>query len=814
MSMTNSPNGSRDGNMKYDKVEDVEALVWRMRQGDLPRGENRAKIDKLFNGGLPYTKSDEQVNNIQVNRNFLTGPNILTSARGQWNNAFLKQKTYFGVTLDSGPVNKRAEAGSIITRNINRQLKKCRAQMEQIRAEGAQVILHGIAPSGFKDRRNPIPTSLPVSSLLIPDETDLDFDNLEYFAVFREWTPYQLYEMTHGPKRDPGWNMKAVEAQWDYIKEQTQKEPNASAFQYMPERIGELEKQGGIWGTDAVPTVDVWDFYFRQAEDGQGWYRRIMLDWGVADGTLGPNAARPEGRNGADDDGYGGFLYTSGKRKFSNSLGEILQCQFGDCSAVAPFKYHSVRSLGWLLWGVCEIENRLRCRFTENMFMNMMWWFKCASGGDLGRVKKAMFEQIGVIPAGISMMTEAERFKPDEMLWKVMTEQLEKTMSQSAGSFMGNPADLGKEETATGTMARVHSAGAMMGGMLTLAYEYSKYKYQEECRRFCIKNSPYPMVRDFRLACLKDGVEEEMLDSTRWNVEPDRALGDGNKILEMAIAQGLEGIRKNATPDGQRLIDHHYVVALTDRPDLAESIFPLQGQKKLSPSTHDAQLASDRLLRGLKFDIPPEAVPEDYVIAWLGDMAAVIKQIQSTGNVGDMNQLLGLANMGQSIGAAIALMESGHAKEPGHGQKKGDAEDMHKIKAYKDALGKLMNLVKGFAQRLQEQQRKQGGGQNGEAAKTAQEMQLDAAKAQSKIQIGQQSHAAKTAQRAQSAAAKTAQDQARFELEEQRKDRESAAETRRENQRTGQEIAHKHLDKLLDAHHRMLGENNERTEQE
>jgi len=175
--------------MKYDKVGDVEALVWRLRLADMPRGENRAKIDRLFNGGLPYTKSDEQVNNIQVNRNFLTGPNILTSARGQWNNAFLKQKTYFGVTLDSGPVNKRQEAGAVITRNINRQLKRCRAQMEQIRAEGAQVILHGIAPSGFKDRRNPIPTSLPVSSLLIPDETDLDFDNLEYFAVFREWTP-------------------------------------------------------------------------------------------------------------------------------------------------------------------------------------------------------------------------------------------------------------------------------------------------------------------------------------------------------------------------------------------------------------------------------------------------------------------------------------------------------------------------------------------------------------------------------------------------------------------------------------------------
>lgn len=800
--MTTAPNKSKSQFMKWDKVGDVEEIVWFLRTNDLTRGANREKINRLFNGGLPYSKAQEAENSVSVNRNFLTGPNILTSGRGQWNNAFLKQKTYFGVSLDSGPVNKRQEAGAIITRNINRQLKKCRAQMEQIRAEGAQVILHGIAPSGFKDRRCPILTSLPVASLLIPDETDLDFENLEYFAVFREWTPYQLYALTHGPKVDPGWNMEAVQAEWDYVKEQTRKElPGSNTLQFMPERIMELEKQAALWGTTAVPTVDVWDFYFREAEDGQGWYRRIMLDWGAAEGGLNANSAQPESRNGAGEKDYGGFLYTSGQRKYANSLSEILQCQFGDCSAVAPFKYHSVRSLGWLLWGVCEIENRLRCRFTENMFMNMMWWFKCASGGDMARVKKAMFEQIGVIPAGITMMTENERFKPDEKLWAVMVEQIEKTMNQSAGSFMGNPADIGKEETATGTMARVHSVGQMMGGMLTLAYEYSKYKYQEQSRRFCIKNSPYQMVKDFRLACLKDGLDAEMLDSSRWNIEPDRALGDGNKILEMAIAQGLENIRKNATPDGQRLIDHQYVVTLTDRPDLAEALFPLQGQKKLSPSSHDAQLAADRILRGLQFAIPSEAVPEDYVMVWLGDMAAVIKQIQGTGNVGTMPELLGLANLGQHIGQAIGLMASGHGKEPGHGQKRGEAEDMHKIKQYKDALGKMMNLVKGFAQRLQEQQQK-GNGHGLDPEKMA-NIQTDQMKVKAKIQLGQESHAAKTAQR-----------QAAFELEQRRKDRESEAETRRQNQRTGQEIAHKHLDKLLDAHHRMLGEGDERTQQD
>jgi hypothetical protein len=79
-------------------------------------------------------------------------------------------------------------------------------------------------------------------------ETDIDFQNLEWFAVFREWTPYQLYHMTHGPKVDPGWNMPVVMNQLRYIGEQTRKQPNSVAYQYMPERIEELIKQdGGYW---------------------------------------------------------------------------------------------------------------------------------------------------------------------------------------------------------------------------------------------------------------------------------------------------------------------------------------------------------------------------------------------------------------------------------------------------------------------------------------------------------------------------------------------------------------------------------------
>jgi hypothetical protein len=766
---------------KFDDVGTAESVVWDLRLADAPRSENRAILNRLFNGEPPQTREEAEQNQNQVNRNFLEGTNLLSQARAQWNNAMLKQANYFGVTLDSGPIYKRQAWSHVITKNINRQLKRSRQQMEQIRAEGAQVILHGIAPSTFTDRRNPILKPMPISSWLTPSETDLDLSNLEYQAFFHEWTPYQLYQLTHGPKRDPGWNMEAVEEAWKYARDQIQKEPSSSNYQFMPERIAELAKQDvGYWGSDAVPTIDVWDVYFREAKDGDGWYRRIFLDWGVGSETLTKNAAMPQSRNTTKNGEYGGFLYTSGKRKYANSLGEIVQCQFGDCSAVAPFKLHSVRSLGWLLWGVADIMNQLHCRFTENILMQFLWWFRVSGQGDFNRVKKAMFENMGVIPAGISMIPAAERYKPDFNMVEFAFAQNKKIMGENAASFTNDMGQLGNEETATGTMAKVHSVNALVGGMLTLAYEYSKFKYQEQCRRFCIKNSPYKMVRDFRLACIKDGVPPEMLDAEKWEVEPDRALGEGNKILEMAIVQFLQGIRKNLGPDAQRKVDYLSIVSATDQPKLAEDLAPIEGQKRLSPSTHDAQLASDRILRGLQFQASPEMVPEDYVIVWLGDMGTIIQQIQQSGGVGDMDKIQGIANLAQHVQQFLGIMGS-------------NEEDKPKVKQYGDILGKMMNHVKAMAQRLQEQQASNGANGAAPDPKDMIKLQIEQAKGQAKLQNTRESHALRTAQH-----------QAQFELEQQRKDRELAADIRRKNAESHQELVGDTIKTVAELHRNRL----------
>jgi hypothetical protein len=743
--------------MKFDSSGKVTEVVWNMRLADQERSEDRATLQRLYNGQPPFDATKAEENHNEVNRNFLEGTNLLANARRQWNQAFLSGSKYFTVHIDSGPKHKRTQWSRAITQWANRPLKRSRKQTDLIRAVGANLVLYGIGPSIWPDRHCIVPNPVPLSSLMIPSETTLDFENLEWFATFEELTPTQLYDRTHGMRVDKGWNMPMVQQQLKNMAEKCMKSPSATSYQYMPERVEELIKQDrGFWNTDAVQTIDVWNFFFRECEDGEGWYRRVVLDWGE-----GGSVSDAISKNGDDS----GFLYTSGKRKYADTLSQILFSQFGDCSAVAPFRYQSVRSLGWMLWGVCELQNRLRCRFTEALFEQMMWYFRANGKSGFDRIKKAMFEHMGVIPDGINFVPAGERFTPNANLLQMGFGMNRQLMSENSASFTQDPnTGEGKEMTATETMARVNAVNALVSGMLNLAYTYQEPLYREQCRRLCVEHPRDRMAREFRRNCLKDGVPPEMLDVDNWSIEPVRIMGGGDKTLQMATIQFLNGIRQNMGPQGQRLIDNLSVFAATDQAELAEEIAPLDENKEVSSSTHDAQLATERLLRGLPFDDTPQMVYEEYVQQWLKDMATVVGQIQKTGGMATKEQVIGLGNLAAHISKFIEILAS-------------DEEAGPRVKQYQDALGQLSNFVKAFAQRLQEQEKGANGNGGIDAqtqAKLSGELMLKKAKAENL----RESHALKTAQR-----------QVQFEQGLKQKEQTHRQELTLQQERMAQEMA-------------------------
>jgi hypothetical protein len=159
-----------------------------------------------------------------------------------------------------------------------------------------------------------------------------------------------------------------------------------------------------------------------------------------------------------------------------------------------------------------------------------------------------------------------------------------------------------------------------------------------------------------------------------------------------------------------------------------------------------------------------------------------------------MADVVGLMNLGQHIEKFISIIGGGD-------------EDMPRIKGYSDLLGQLQNHVKAMAQRLMESQgQQQQSSGNGEAELVAGKVKAMEIQATAKAQNTVKSHALKTAQ-----------SEAKFELEEQRKDKKLQADIRRENLDHAQSLARESATTAQELRHEALANmqelaNNQKTE--
>lgn len=718
----------------------MEQVCWQLRLADWPRAQNRAMLNELYNGFPPYSGSEQRQNHNRIitNVNFLEGTKILHDARRQFATAFSGADQLFTVNVDYGPPWKRREWGAIITREMNKLVKDSRKYLNCRDSVFAGNVLHGIGPVKWADRHSWCPTAKGIEDILIPSNTTVDLENLPFFAVYEQYTAAQLAEAIAGSHVDPGWNVPLVKEAIGWVDQEAQALYGANWPEvWSPEKMAERVKENsGLYASDTVPTVDAFDFYFYH-DDGKktGWRRRIILDaWGApgAGGLANIAPARLYGH------GKGQFLYDSGKRIYADQIDEIIHFQFADASCVAPFRYHSVRSLGFLLYAVCHLQNRLRCKFNDAVFEAMLQYFRVSNPADAERLSKVDLIDKGVLPEGLNFVRPEERWQVDEKLATLGMELNRQTMADNSASFTQD-FEFGEDkagETATRTMAKVNATNALVGSMLNKSYNQEEFKYREMARRFCMANSKDADVRKFRVECLKAGVPREMLNAGRWNVQAVRVIGSGNKMLQVAMANALMKIRPLVDPEGQRTIDRIYVLANSDDPALVDQIVP--ESQHISPGVHDAQLAVGALMQGLPVAMVEGINHAEYIEALLHSMALVVKRIESASagapGMATQNEILGLQNLAAHIGQHIQkLAQDPAAKE--------------KVKQYADDLGQMMNLVKAYAQRLQEQQQ-QAAQQNGgmdPAAKA--KIQATLLLAQTKSKIAQESHAQKTAQR-------------------------------------------------------------------
>jgi hypothetical protein len=722
--------------MNFSTASLVEQVIWEMRSADYPRASNRALIDRLFDGFPPWTAEEAESARINTNVNFLDGPKLAADARRSYYNAFIKPANFFTMTLDAGPPRLRSTWSAIVTKEINRIMKESLCYFELIRSQMAATVLHGIGPVHWPDLHRWKPRALDICDLLIPSNTLLSLENLCHFAIYRQYTAVELSDMIERKNADPAWNKtlarKAIAwcvrqptgqtAPWDYLS---------------PEKVVDQIKQDGVYyASDVVPTINCWDFYYYSNEAKQSGWRRCMVLDTPADGEISSKklSYQAMGESGP------GWLYYGGNRIYADNISQILHFQFGDLSPKSPFKYHTVRSLGWLIYAVCNLQNRLRCKVNDATFENLLNYFRVSTADDADRLTKIDLHNYGVVPEGVDFIKQADRWQINQALVLATMADNRQQMNEAAAQFReGRDTGVQKEKTATEIMAEVNSANAMVGTMLLLSYTYQKNQYIEIARRFFDVNSPDPEVRKFHLRVLKRGVPAKMLDLDLWQISPEHVLGSGNKMLQIAMADKLMAVRPLLDSDAQRDVLRMYIQANSDDPTLAARWVPPE-PIMVTESVHDAQLMAGPLMMGVKVLPRAGQDPAQMTIALLKSMTEILRRIEATTKLPTESELPGLLNFAVTIEQYLTKA----AEDPAN---KGLVRQ-----AQKD-LGVLVKILQDWDQQVQAQKQEAGGNGNVDPA-IAKEMAMTQAKIQtmrataaSKAQIEQGKAAQRQAQR-------------------------------------------------------------------
>jgi hypothetical protein len=767
--------------VKEFSASTIEFITWCFLEGDYDRARRRALLNQIYNGASPYTEKETSENNIVINVNTLTGVRELHNARAQFSAALTKPGVFFQCRTDAGAKHKRTGYGTTVTNLIGKTMKRNLGYFEMKRSKIAQNVLHGIAPSTFEDSDCWAPRPLPVEDVYVPSNTllyDIATDKVPFFALRRSFKAPELIKLAKAPKPDPGWNQELVDACLKWIDEQTLSMAGDQFTDYLsPEKFEErLKGDGTFYSGDRAPVINVWDFYYRQDDAKvRGWNRKMILDpWNMPNATGVMVNRRSDGPYSKKEQ----FLFNPGNRIYASCLRELVCWDFADLSAVFPANYHTVRSLGWLLYSMCHLDNRLFSKVMESIFEQLMVLMRIKSQDDMQRALSVNLVNRGFVDDSIDFIKAQDRYQVNAQLAQMGLTEIANLISRNSSSFTAKTPSTGagdmKVPTATQWLGEEAKVTQLVSAGLALAYEYERPQFYEIFRRFTKKYSTDPEVQMVQAKCLKDGVPEKVLyNLASWDIEPERIMGGGNKTIEMAIAQQLMQYRNQYDPAAQRRILHKVTLAITDDAAEADALVPETPQ--VSSSVHDAQLAVGTLLIGQPMEIRENVSHVEYAQALIDALGVEVSKVNAMGGVTDQAHLMGMQNLaGQTVeGAPI----------PGNGclshiQLVAQDEQQRDVaKILNDQLGKMMNEVRAFAQRLAEQQQQAAQQNGGLDPETMSKIQANLITAQTKSENTKTAHAQRTAQR-----------QIAWELEEKRKDEQTAAEIQRENARLAQEL--------------------------
>lgn len=646
------------------------------------RSDNRVKINNAANCVPPFTPEMAKKLGIKINVNWGELMNDLAEIRRQLISAFWSNNLFFKVSIPLAPADHQSEWETFITEKINTVMRESRDYFELHNSRWTSVASHGVGAMHAPNPDDWCWDYVSLSDLRIATDTTINFKNLDWYAVRKAYTPGELLIEAFKPGKGNKWAKHDVvailksykEINWDYGANNYNLETDV-------EKFAELVRQdGGYYMGDAMPTIPLWHFYFKDTSDpdNSGWFMRVV-----------PETAALKG--GAPSDK---FLWTSDEPEAAK-LEHLLHCQFGDISNDAPVKFHSIRAPGYALLEPTFYSNLTRCRLLQHVHDNFNIWLRSTDPVDKARAQVQEFANLGIVKPGLSIIPQTERHQIEGDLVEMALAQT-KQLEQRVASTYNQAPDTGtkKEQTAFEVGVQVRQINAMLSGILLRAFIYETQAYRETGRRFCRQDSKNEDVKQFQKDCAEMKIPRQWLDVKYWRVEAVTPLGMGNPTMAQSAATQLIQNIGMLDPSAQQEVKHEWVIATTNDPRKAARWAPLSDKPSTTKGGAVSQANFGTLMTGVEFNPPEGTSPIEQFEAMLPLLAGKIAMMEKRDNMAEPDEAIGLQSVNNYMTQLIQRIAQ-------------NEQEKQRVKQYGDQLGELMNLAKGLAQRGQEQRQKQ-----------------------------------------------------------------------------------------------------------
>lgn len=572
---------------------------------------DRQNVANFYNGRETMTEDEAEAENVGSTVNHLFGYSALDRLRSQISSIVTANKEVFKVecTDPNLDVGQRDYVSAIITKELNKRIRKSRRFSPEWRATAGNLILHGRNVLSYRDKTDWCPVS---SFLYVPQRTKPSRDDVSYAFSPEEISLGDLTTYEKAARKDGHWNHRAIKDALEALKPGDVTAPIIDRDlddATVAENINQDTEFIDDAQTNTRVTLPVWYVYeVDHSKPERPVSLKIIARYQTLSSRSQSGYKMKEHYTDADIVLYQRADY------FKNNTQWIFPF-FIDTEIGGRPTWHSVVGLGKL--------NYPRDTDTEEFFntamagakdrMRIKW--KVGEAASRQKLQRFLAENSDILPEGIDPVEM--RGDPSYQHAFQIIGMLQQLSASDAGSPVMNQGQ-SSDELEIQAAERQSAAASVIANRMNDIYEGLDDLGAEIVRRFLAapaspNDKGYADIETFRMCLESQGFSREFmknLASTEHGclkyleVTTIRAIGDGSRMAE---AQGIGQLMASLGvfgPKAQELIKRRYAQIVTRDPYWAAELVPIEDKPDPDQLTRARTENNTALTRGVLGVVP------------------------------------------------------------------------------------------------------------------------------------------------------------------------------------------------------------------